>query len=57
MYRKKENLNEPIHLFITRGVDIGKIFTIMFVIQGLLCFYNIHLQSNPSKQSFVQGIH
>jgi len=43
MYRKK-NLNEPIHLFITRGVGISKIFTLMLLIQALIFFYNRDLQ-------------
>ncbi len=27
MYRKKENLNESIHLFLTNGVGTSKYFT------------------------------
>jgi hypothetical protein len=36
---KKQNPNEPIHLFITRGASIGKTFTLMFLIQALICFF------------------
>jgi hypothetical protein len=39
---KKQNPNKPLHLFITRGVDIGKTFMLMLLIQGLLRFYNKH---------------
>jgi len=42
MYRKNQNPNEPIHLFITGGASIGKTFTLMFIIQALICYYNIH---------------
>ncbi len=30
--KNNENPNEPIHLFITRGVGISKTFTLMFLI-------------------------
>jgi hypothetical protein len=42
MYRKKQNPNEPIHLFIIRGVSIDKNFTLMLLIQVLIRFYHIH---------------
>jgi hypothetical protein len=42
MFRGKNNPNEPLHLFLTRGVGICKIFTLMLLIQGLLCFYDKH---------------
>jgi len=29
--KKKQNPNEPIHLFIIGGVGIGKTFTLMFL--------------------------
>jgi hypothetical protein len=38
MYRKNKNPNEPIHLFITRGVSRGKTFTLMLLIQVLILF-------------------
>ncbi len=41
-YRKNQNPNEPIHLFIIGGDGIGKTFTLLFIIQALICFYNIH---------------
>jgi hypothetical protein len=37
-YIKKQNPNEPIHLFINGGVGMGKIFTLMFLIQALIHF-------------------
>jgi pantothenate kinase-related protein Tda10 len=39
---KKQNPNEPLHLFIIGGAGIGKNFTLMLLIQGLLQFYNKH---------------
>jgi chromosomal replication initiation ATPase DnaA len=36
--QKKQNPNERIYLFITGGVGIGKTFTLMFLIQALVCF-------------------
>jgi hypothetical protein len=42
---KKQNPNEPIHLFITGGASIGKTFTLMVLIQALICFYNWHPHS------------
>jgi hypothetical protein len=42
MYRIKQNPNEPIHLFITRSANRGKNFTLMFLIQALIRFYNRH---------------
>ncbi len=40
MYKNKHP-HEPIHLFITRGANIGKTFTLMVLVQALTCFYNI----------------
>jgi hypothetical protein len=53
MYRKNQNPNEPIHLFITRGASIGKTFTLMFIIQALICFYNIHPQLYLLKKKIL----
>jgi hypothetical protein len=50
MFRKKQNSNEPFHLFITKGVGIGQTFMFMLLIQGLLHFYNKHLESNLFKK-------
>jgi hypothetical protein len=50
IYKKKQNPNEPIHLFITGGVGTSKIFTLMFLVQVLICFYNRHPNSNPLKK-------
>ncbi len=47
---KKQNSNEPLHLFITKGVGKDKIFMLMLLIQGLLHFYNKHLESNLFKK-------
>ncbi len=44
MYRKSQNPNEPIHLFIVGGAALGKTFTLVFIIQALICFNNIHPQ-------------
>ncbi len=57
MYTKK-NPNERIHLFITRGANAGETFTLMFLIQALIHFYNKHPHSNPLiKESFARGIY
>jgi hypothetical protein len=50
MYRKKQNPNEPIHLFITGGASTNKTFTLMFLIQNLISFYNRHPRSNLLKK-------
>lgn len=47
MQGRKQNQDESIHLFITRGVGIRKNFTL---IQGLSHFYKTHPQSNLSKK-------
>jgi hypothetical protein len=39
MYRKKMYSNISIHIFLTRGVGIGKTFTLKLIIQGLLQIY------------------
>ncbi len=36
MFKKKQNPNEPLHLFITGGAGICKIFMLMLLIPGLL---------------------
>lgn len=51
MYRKKKNLDEPFDLSMNRGANTSKTFTLLFLIQGLLCFYNIHLHSTISKET------
>jgi hypothetical protein len=52
MYRrKKQNPNEPIHLFIIRGVGTCKNFTLMFLIKILICFYNKHPHLNHLKKN------
>jgi hypothetical protein len=40
---RTQNPNEPIHLFITKGAGTSKTFTLMLLIQTLICFYNKHL--------------
>jgi hypothetical protein len=49
MFRKKQNPNEQLHLFIIKGADACKFLILMLLIQGLLCFYNKYFQLNPSK--------
>jgi hypothetical protein len=39
-----------LHLFFIGGVGIGKNFTSMFLIQGLVHFYNKHPELNMSKK-------
>jgi hypothetical protein len=39
---KNKNPNEPIHLFTTRGASTCRTFTLMLLIQALICFYNRH---------------
>jgi hypothetical protein len=53
MFRKKKNSNEPLHLFITKGVGINKFFMLMLLIEGLLHFYNKHLQSDLFKKKVL----
>jgi hypothetical protein len=53
MYRKKQNPNEPIHLFITRVVGTCKFFTLMLLIQALIRFYNRHPHSDPLKKNVL----
>jgi hypothetical protein len=36
-------LNIPMHLFLTKGVGIGKYFISKLVVQGLLQLYNKNL--------------
>jgi hypothetical protein len=45
---RKNNPNEPLHLFIIGGVGPSKTFTLMLLIQGLLGFYNKHSQLDSS---------
>jgi hypothetical protein len=52
MYQKN-NPNEPIYLVITRGAGIGKTFTLMLLIQALICFYNIHPRLSPLKKKVL----
>ncbi len=47
---EKQNPNEPIHLFITRGVGTNRTFALMFLIQTLICFYNRHPNLDPLKK-------
>ena len=49
MYRKRIKTNDSIHLFLTGGAGIGKIFTLQLIVQGLSRFYHSDLQSNPLK--------
>jgi len=42
MFMKKQNPNEPLHLLITKGASACKKIMLMFLIEGLLCFYNKH---------------
>jgi len=53
MYRKNQNPNEPIHLFINGGVAIGKTFTLMVLIQTLIRFHNIYPHSNSLKKKIL----
>jgi hypothetical protein len=48
--KEKKFPNEPLHLFITRGANTCKTFTLMLLIQGELRFYNKHSQYNLSKK-------
>jgi len=47
MFMKEQNPNEPLHLFIIKGVSTCQKLMLMFLIQGLLCFYNKHPQLDP----------
>jgi hypothetical protein len=47
---EKINPNEPIRLFIIVGVGTNKTFTVMFLVQALICFYNRHTNLDPLKK-------
>jgi hypothetical protein len=47
---ENKNPNEPIHLFTTRGVGTSKTFTLMFLVQALIHFYNRHSNLDPLKR-------
>jgi hypothetical protein len=53
MYRKKQNPNEQIHLFISGSANIGKTFTFMLLIQALIHFYNRHPHLDPLKKKHL----
>jgi hypothetical protein len=53
MYRKRMHVNQLIHLFLTRGVGVGKTFTFLLMIQDFLRHYNRKLGSNPLKQKAI----
>jgi len=53
MYKKIMHVNQPIHLFLTKGVGIGKTFTLLLMIQDFLRHYNKKLGSNPLKQKAI----
>ncbi len=50
LFLRKKNPNEPLHLFITRGASRCKTFTLIFLIQGVLHFYNKYFQYNSFKK-------
>jgi len=54
---KKQNPNDLIHTFIIEGLNISRIFTLMFLIQVLICFYNRHPHLYLLKRSFAHGIY
>jgi len=39
LYKKTKQPNKPLHIFLTRGVKTGKIFTFMCIIQNMLQYY------------------
>jgi hypothetical protein len=53
MYRKRMHVNQLIVLFLTRGIGIGKTFTLLLMIQDFLRHYNRKLASNPLKQKAI----
>jgi hypothetical protein len=53
--KKKQNPNEPIHTFIIGSVSISKKFTLMLLIQALICFYNRCPQLNPFKKNLFMA--
>jgi hypothetical protein len=50
---KKLIPNKKIHLFVIGGVGICKNFTLMILIQILICFYNTHLHLDHLKKKFL----
>ena len=49
MYKKRVHFDEPIYLFLTRGVGIGKTFTLQAIVQGLLRMHHKNIKYNPLK--------
>jgi hypothetical protein len=49
MHRKQLYHNTLICLFLTKGVGIGKIFTLKLIIQGLLQLYNRDMSFDLTK--------
>ncbi len=49
MCTKQMYHNIPIHIYLTRGVEISKFFILKPIIQGLLWLYNKDLSSNLTK--------
>jgi hypothetical protein len=49
MYRKQVYHNIPIHIFLIKGVGIGKNFILKLIIQGLLRVYYKYLPLNLTK--------
>ncbi len=53
MYKKKMDPNQPLHLFLTRGRRISKIFTLILMIPSFLRHYNKKLGPDPLKQKAI----
>jgi hypothetical protein len=52
------NRNEPLSIFLMSGAKIGKTFTLMVIIQGLLQFYlKQNKDLDPSKQIVLKIAH
>jgi len=51
--KKNKNPNEPILLLIIINSSTSKTFTLMFLIQALICFYNRHPHSNPLRKKVL----
>jgi hypothetical protein len=39
LYKKNKNSTKPFHIFLVRGVSIGKPFTLTCIIQNMLQYY------------------
>jgi hypothetical protein len=52
-----KNLNIFIHIFLLGGVEMGEIFILKLIIQGLLHLYNKYVMKLSKNETFTYGIY